>query len=213
MLEKRTMWYYDFEYPTSKPQSVTVFIDTKTNEVEVYDMGDTECYTPREQDHFYNTEEEAFDAMDKRKHELIDMMPTIKAYLNAIDNCKQDEDEDSFFRFNEDDFLGDFAYKVQRYDRYNYTYEDYNNVNHLADLLTDFVQTGFLNIKADSFRREDVERIKWGKKRAEVVLKSGKTIATCNQSEYWFIGRLFGTNHSTFSYTHLDKKEGDDDQD
>ena len=213
MIEKRTMWYYDFEYPTTEPQSATVFIDTKTNKVEVYDVGDCEWYTPREQDHFYNTEEEAFDAMDKRKHELIDMMPTIKAYLNAIDNCKQDADDGSFFRFNEEDFLGDLAYKVRKYDRYNYTSEQYTNVNHLADLLTDFVQTGFLTVKADSFRREDVERIKWGKKRAEVVLKNGKTIATCNQPEYWFIGRVFGTNHSTFSYTHLDKKEGDNDED
>ena len=210
MIEKRTMWYYNFEYPTDTPQSATVFLNSETNEVEVCDIGDdTECYKPSDNYHFYNTEEEAFDAMDKRKRDIIDMMPTIKAYLNAINNFKQDDDEESFFRFEADDYLGDISYKVKEYDRCSYSCKEYDIIEKLADLLTDFVRTGFINIKADSFRREDVERVMWGKKRAEVVLKGGKTIATCNQPEYLFIARVFGSNHSTYSYPHLDKNEGE----
>ena len=65
MIEKRTMWYYDFQYPTTKPMSVTAYLNTETNKVEIYDMGDQECYNPREGDHFYNTEEEVERFLDR----------------------------------------------------------------------------------------------------------------------------------------------------
>jgi hypothetical protein len=139
----------------------------------------------------------------------MDKMPEVKAYLDIMDDVCQDEDENSFFRFKLGDFLGCFAYKVERSNRYSYSSEDYSELDTLIDLLTDYIHTGFLTIRADSFRAEDVERIKWGSKRAEIVLKGGKSVETCNEPERMLIQKLFGRKRSQYSYTHLDKNEGD----
>ena len=58
-------------------------------------------------------------------------------------------------------------------------------------MLTDYIHTVFINIRADSFKLEDVEVVKWGSKRAEIVLKKGKNIQTCNRTEYEFIKRNY----------------------
>lgn len=213
MIEKRTMWYYDFQYPTTKPMSVTAYLNTETNKVEIYDMGDQECYNPREGDHFYNTEEEALDAMDKRKHELIDMMPTIRTYLDAIDNSSQDEDEDSFFRFEKEDYLGDhFAGLIERSRKYYYTYEDHREIEAMFNIMCDIARTGFINIAANSFKREDVDIIKWGKEQVEIALKNGKSVITRNNAEYRVICNLFGSNHSRYYYNYLNNRIKDDNE-
>lgn len=204
MIEKKTMWYYDFAYPEIEPKIASVYVNTDTNKVEVYNTeGDT--YTATTNDRFYNTKVEAFDAMAKRIQELKDMMPTIKDHLNALSNCENDDGKVLGHEYN--DFLGDYGHKVRRYQRYDCTRKEYNDVDTLADLLTDLLRTGFLNVKADSFRRDDVEQIKWGSEHAEAVLKNGKLIKTSNISEYWLLERVFGRNHSSFNYKYLSKEK------
>ena len=159
---------------------------------------------------FYDTKEEAEAGREQIKHELMDKMPEVRAYLNIMDDVCQDEDENSFFRFKLNDFLGCFAYKVEKFNKYSYSDEDYNTLDSLIDLMTDYIHTGFLTIRADSFRAEDVERIKWGSKRAEIVLKGCKNVETSNNAERMLIQKIFGYKRSRFSYTHLDKEEKED---
>ena len=210
MLEKRTMWVVWKNTPQDDPYTATVLIDSESNEVQFF--GNDELYKPNGMQRFYNTEEEAYEGRVQIKHELMDKMPEVKEYLNIMDDVSQDEDENSFFRFKLKDFLGIFAYKVERYNRYCYSSEDYNELDNLVDMLTDYIHTGFLNIRADSFKLEDVEIVKWGSERAEIVLKKGKNIQTCNRTEYEFIKRLFGTSRSGYGYTHLDKEEKEDEK-
>jgi hypothetical protein len=69
MIEKKTMWYYDFAYPDIEPKIVSVYVNTDTNNVEVY-LSEGDTYSATTNDRFYNTKVEAFDAMDKRIQEL-----------------------------------------------------------------------------------------------------------------------------------------------
>ena len=208
MLEKRTMWVNWRNCPQDDPYTVTVLIDSESKEVHFY--GEDELYQPNGLQVFYDTKEEAEAGREQIKHWLMDKMPEVKAYLDIMDDVSQDEDENSFFRFKLGDFLGCFAYKVERYNMYSYTDAEYNTLDSLIDLMTDYIHTGFLTIRADSFRAEDVERIKWGSKRAEIVLKGGKSVETCNEPERMLIQKLFGHKQSHYSYTHLDKEDKDE---
>ena len=205
MLEKRTMWVNWKNSPQNDPYTTTVLIDSESKEVQFY--GQDDLYQPNGLQVFYDTKEEAEAGREQIKHELMDKMPEVKAYLDIMDDVCQDEDENSFFRFKLKDFLGNFAWKIERYNRCRYTEKDYSELDMLVDLLTDYIHTGFLTIRADSFRAEDVERIKWGSKRAEIVLKGGKSVETCNESERIFIQKLFGHKYSRYSYTQLDEDE------
>ena len=205
MLEKRTMWVNWKNSPQDDPYTTTVLIDSESKEVQFY--GEDDLYQPNGLQVFYDTKEEAEAGREQIKHELMDKMPEVKAYLDIMDDVCQDEDENSFFRFKLKDFLGNFAWKIERYNRCRYTEKDYSELDMLVDLLTDYIHTGFLTIRADSFRAEDVERIKWGSKRAEIVLKGGKSVETCNESERIFIQKLFGHKYSRYSYTQLDEDE------
>ena len=199
------MWVNWKNSPQDDPYTTTVLIDSESKEVQFY--GQDDLYQPNGLQVFYDTKEEAEAGREQIKHELMDKMPEVKAYLDIMDGVCQDEDENSFFRFKLKDFLGSFAWKIERYNRCSYTEKDYSELDMLVDLLTDYIHTGFLTIRADSFRAEDVERIKWGSKRAEIVLKGGKSVETCNESERIFIQKLFGHKYSRYSYTQLDEDE------
>ena len=201
------MWVNWKNCPQDDPYTTTVLIDSESNEVQFY--GEDVLYKPNGLQVFYDTKEDAEAGREQIKHELMDKMPEVKAYLDIMDDVCQDEDENSFFRFKLGDFLGCFAYKVERFNRYSYTSEDYDTLDSLVDLMTDYIHTGFLTIRADSFKAEDVERIKWGSKRAEIVLKAGKSIETSNEAERMLIKKIFGYKRSEYSYTHLDKEEKD----
>lgn len=202
------MWVNWRNSPQDDPYTTTVLIDSESKEVQFY--GKDELYQPNGLQVFYDTKEEAEAGREQIKHELMDKMPEVKAYLDIMDEVCQDEDENSFFHFKLRDFLGSFAWKIERYSRCSYTEKDYRELDMLVDLLTDYIHTGFLTIRADSFRTEDVERIKWGSKRAEIVLKGGKSVETCNESERMLIQKLFGHKQSQYSYTHLDKEDKDE---
>lgn len=200
------MWMVSKNYIQDEPEANTVLIDSESGKIEYY--GTDELYEPTKNLVFYNTKEEAEKGREQIKHELMDKMPEVKEYLNIMDDVRQDEDENSFFRFKKEDFLGYFAGRLG--DNGSYARDQWRLYEKLTDMLTDYISTGFVNIKADTFRKEDVERVKWGNQRAEIVLRNGQKIETCNTAEFKFIGRVFGYNHSKFTYKHLDHKEEDE---
>ena len=118
MLEKRTMWVNWRNCPQDDPYTVTVLIDSESKEVHFY--GEEELYQPNGLQVFYDTKEEAEAGREQIKHWLMDKMPEVKAYLDIMDDVCQDKDENSFFRFKLSDFLGCFAYKVERFNKYSF---------------------------------------------------------------------------------------------
>ena len=203
MIEKRTMVYVDFLYPDQQAKATTVIFNTDTQKVELY-MEDDDWYNAQENTHFYNTVEQAEKALDDHKRELIAKMPEVKDYLEAMSNFEPDEDENSPFHFDRKDYLTHSLW-------YN-KYEDYwsererRRLNKENKYLVDIIRTGFMNIYGYSFKIEDVGSIRWGKEKAELVLKNGMSIKTCNENEFNIVGYIFGNNVSKFTYKHLDEE-------
>jgi hypothetical protein len=206
MIEKRTMGYVDFSYPNQKAKAVTVIFNTDTQKVELY-MEDDDWYNACENTHFYDTVEQAEKALDDHKRELIAKMPEVQEYLDAMSNFEPDEDENSPFHFDRQDYLTYSLYH-NKYDD-GWSEQERKRLNKENKYLVNIIRTGFMNIYGYSFKVEDVESIRWGKKKAELVLKNGRQIKTCNEEEYNIVGYIFGNNVSRSTYSHLDEEEKD----
>lgn len=204
MIEKKTMGYVDFEYTCYEAKAVTVIVDSETGKVELYrpNEDEDEWYTPNENDHFYPTVEDAADALMKHKQEMFDKMGEVKNYLDAMDNWKSyGIAEDDPLHFTEKDYL---PYCIQRKGTSeSYWEERYKEVDKTNDYLLGIVRTGFINVKGDSFKVDDIKHIKWGEHKVEIILNDDRIIETGNKTEFNIIEYLFGKNISKFTYTRL----------
>lgn len=201
MYEKKTMWYADFAYPQCEARPVTTMCNCKTGEVELYCQNeDNEWSSPADLDKFYNTVEEANDALEKWKQSLHGKMKETRQYITIMKNWSDGMKEDDPLFFSEDD------YQPYRYSNESYYKKRYNITSDELDLLLNFMRTGFINIHGDSFKKEDVESIKWGKSKAEISLECGKKVETHYESEFVVVGFLFGQNVSCCTYKSLDMK-------
>lgn len=209
MIEKKTMGYVDFEYPNYEAKAVSVVVNSETGNVEIYrpDEDCNEWYTPSKSEHFYPTVDEANAALKKYKQELYDKMGEVKNYLEAMCNWFDNQENDSPLHFEEGDYLP-YAY---RRSTDGYWKEEHDKVDKVNDYLIGIVRTGFVNIKGSSFKVEDVKRIKWGKDKAEIILKDDRKTETGNDSEFTVIQYLFGGNYSGYTYNYLALKTGSDD--
>jgi hypothetical protein len=206
MIEKRTMGYVDFAYPNYDAKTVTVIIEVETGNVELYrpDEDDNSWYTPNETDHFYPTVEDAANALDKHKHELFDKMKEVKQYIEVMSEWRGCEAEGSPLFFKEEDYL---PYQYLGINGNTSYYENrYNEVNKENDYLYGIIRTGFINIKGDSFKTDDVIHIKWGQYKAEIILTDGRRIETGNKVEFTIIKNLYGKNISEYTYPRLNDK-------
>lgn len=205
MIEKRTMGYVDFGFPDIEAQAVTVIIDSETGKVDTYRIRDEWC-TPSETDHFYDTVEKAAEALDEYKHELIAKMKDIRKDLHALSEWEPDEDVNDPFHFNRRDYLP-YSLWAGAYgdeDSWRNLYLEKKKENRY---LRDIIRTGFMNVRGESFRREDVERIAWGMRKVELTLKGGRMVTTCNNTEFEVVCFLFGENSSEYCYKHLNEPE------
>lgn len=210
MIEKKTMGYADFEYPGENAKAVPVFVDSETGEVLLcnpYD-DDDEWHKPGKKDHFYPTVDEANLAIKKFRQELFNMMGQVRDYIETMNNWLGCEDKDSPLHFTEEDYLP-YCNKNKVANKLYYE-QEYYRVNKINFYLSDIIRTGFINIKGDSFKVEDVRHIKWGKKRAKVILTDDRAIETSSEAEFSIIKLLFGTNNSNFTYRSLDAVPKDD---
>ena len=204
MIEKKTMGYVNFEYPGLDAKAVPVFVDSEKGEVLLcnpYDDED-EWYKPSEKEHFYPTVDEANLAIKKLRQEMFNMMGQVRDYIEAMNNWLGGEEEGSPLHFTEEDYLP-YCNKA-RANRNSYYEQEYYRVDKMKNNLSDIIRTGFINIKGDSFKVEDVRHIKWGKNRAEVILTDDRAIETCSGAEFSIIKLLFGMNNSNFTYRSLD---------
>ena len=82
----------------------------------------------------------------------------------------------------------------------------------ICELLTNYIQSGMININAVSFSKESVSHVNWGESAAEIVLKNGQKINTYDSIEFEFVSRVFGGNlrDRTFEGIKTEKEEEDD---
>lgn len=198
------MGYVDFAYPNCEAKAVTVIIEPETGNVELYRPYENDnCWsTPSESEHFYQTVEDAATALDKHKQYLFGKMNEVKQYIEAMNEWVGCEDEGSPLFFKEEDYL---PYSNQRTNsNSDYYQKRYYKISEENAYLYGILRTGFINIKGDSFKKDDVTHINWGKKKAEIILNDGRKMETGNNIEFNIIKKLFGDNVSGFTYTRLD---------
>ena len=82
----------------------------------------------------------------------------------------------------------------------------------ICELLTNYIQSGMININAVSFSKESVSHVNWGESAAEIILKNGQKINTYDAIEFEFVSRVFGGNYGerTFEEIKPEKEEEDD---
>lgn len=207
MIEKKTMGYADFAYPNYESKVVTVIVDSETGKVELYRLYEdgSEWYTPNKYDHFYPTIEDATDALKKHQQEMFDKMGKVKDYIEVMNNWKDNMTDDDPLHFNEEDYLPsrNFSRRIKA----SYWESRFNEVSNINDYLLDIVRTGFINIKGDSFKVKDIKYIKWGEKKAEIILTDDRKIETGNNTEFDIVKFLIGKNNSHYTYTRLNDKD------
>lgn len=204
MIEKKTMGYVDFEYPQYEAVAATVIVDTETGKVETYNQGDDEWYKPDEKDRFYPTLEEANAALMKHKQELYSKMSDVKKYVETMNNWRREQKDEDNLKFEEEDYLPYSNRKTNCDD--SYYRKQLGAAEKENEYLYSIIRTGFINIKGDSFKVDDVEHIKWGELKAELSLTGGRKVETSNDVEFCVIKNLFGKNHSGYTYTRLNEK-------
>lgn len=206
MIEKKTMGYYDMKYPNYEARAVMVMVDSETGKIEVYRYND-EWYDSTDTDRFFNTVEDAEKSCKEFINYLVDRIPEVKSYLESIANLTPPEDEDNPLYFDKSDIVP-YQLRTEKNTYYKDTSEYYEQ---RMNMLMSYVQTGFLNICGTNIRKDDVVRVYWGKKSAELHTKDERTIVTKSKKEYWLVGVLFGKNDSGYTLTRLnDKKEGEE---
>jgi hypothetical protein len=204
MIEKKTMGYVNFEYPGVEAKAVPVFVDSETGEVLLcnpYDEED-EWYKPSEKEHFYPTVDEANLAIKKLRQEMFNMMGQVKDYIEAMNSWVPYVDDDDPLHFTEEDYLP--SRNSSSRSRTPYWEKRFNDVSNINDYLMCIVRTGFINIKGNSFKVEDVRHIIWGKNMAEVILTDDRAIETGSEADFSIIKLLFGKNNSKFTSRRLD---------
>ena len=200
MIEKKTMGYVDFLYPNNEAKAVSVIFNSETGKVEIYrPCEDEEWYEPNEHEHFYPTVDEAIVALEMHKKYLHDQMKRAKQYIKAMNNWLGEEKEDSPLYFTEDDYLPYDNRRTNSNVKY-YREECYREVKK-NKILCNIIRTGFININGETFKKEDVESIKWGKEKAAVILVNKHIVQTYDEAEFGVICLLFGDNYSRRAYS------------
>ena len=207
MIEKKTMGYADFAYPGYEAKVVTVIVDNETGKVELYrpDENESEWYTPNKNEHFYPTIEDATDALKKHKQEMFDKMGEVLNYIEVMNTWQEYMTDDDPLHFTEEDYLP--SRNLSYRSRTPYWEKRFNEVSDINDYLLDIIRTGFINIKGDSFKVKDIKHIKWGEKKAEIILTDDRKIETGNNTEFDIVKFLVGKNNSHYTYTRLNDKD------
>lgn len=206
MIEKRTMGYANFAYPGMEVEPVTVIINTETGKVEIFEVED-EWYPAKETDHFYDTVEQAVNALDDYKRELIGKMEKVKTYLEVMSEWEPDKDENSPFHFDRQDYLTDTLW-CYTYDRDNtLSGRECERLFKENKYIREYIRTGFLNIRGNSFMKNDVIHIRWGKEKAELMTRDGGRVTTCNETEFSIVKMIFGNNTSRHTYNRLNDSD------
>lgn len=170
-----------------------ILIDKQYPKIIILENGD-DLYVSK-QDEIYNSLEAATEAKkewEERVKELIRGTKHNIEILEGLSRCIANPKD-----YIPEHYLNDNYYKSY-YDRY--------------DNLIRYVNTGVLNINAESFTKDSIVEIKWGEDCAEIVLMNGSKVRTYTEQEFDLITDIFGINYSdrVFTDIKLEKDEEDD---
>jgi hypothetical protein len=184
MLEKRQMWLVNGNEPWNKPSKVDILFNTETNSVEMC----TDSYlwhTPGKGDYFFDSESEAKEEHETLRKRLLEKMADVKNYLAIMHNWHYQADAP----FTLKDFLPTCLLP-------NDESQDDEEEGEEKRRLWEYVRTGMICLNAESFRKEDVLRIRFGEDMAELTLRDGHEVLTCDDVEFKFVCDMFGDNVS-----------------
>ena len=142
---------------------------------------------------YYNTKD-AVNARDEYKIEIKQLCAETKSNIKKLEGIWLES-------MTRSDYLPDELLKPTK----NVYYD-------ICELLTNYIQSGMININAVSFSKESVSHVNWGESAAEIVLKNGQKINTYDSIEFEFVSRVFGGNlrDRTFEGIKPEKEEEDD---
>ena len=142
---------------------------------------------------YYNTKD-AVNARDEYKIEIKQLCAETKSNIKKLEGLWLES-------MTRSDYLPDDLLKPTK----NVYYD-------ICELLTNYIQSGMININAVSFSKESVSHVNWGESAAEIVLKNGQEINTYDSIEFEFVSRVFGGNtfDRTFEEIKPEKNEKDD---
>ena len=142
---------------------------------------------------YYNTKD-AVNARDEYKIEIKQLCAETKSNIKKLEGIWLES-------MTRSDYLPDELLKPTK----NVYYD-------ICELLTNYIQSGMININAMSFSKESVSHVNWGESAAEIVLKNEQKINTYDSIEFEFVSRVFGGNYGerTFEEIKPEKNEKDD---
>lgn len=143
----------------------------------------------------YYNKEEAVEARSQYKLEIKELCAETKRNIKKLNGIWLESMTSS-------DYLPDELLNRKSNDEY---YD-------ICELLTNYIESGMININAVSFSKESVSHVNWGETAAEIVLKNGQKITTYDHTEFEFVSRIFGINYRDRFFTEIKpEKEEDDD--
>ena len=142
---------------------------------------------------YYNTKD-AVNARDEYKIEIKQLCAETKSNIKKLEALWLES-------MTRSDYLPDDLLKPTK----NVYYD-------ICELLTNYIQSGMININAVSFSKESVSHVNWGESAAEIFLKNGQKVNTYDSIEFEFVSRVFGGNlrDRTFEGIKPEKEEEDD---
>ena len=142
----------------------------------------------------YYNKEEAVEARSQYKLEIKELCAETKRNIKKLNGIWLESMTSS-------DYLPDELLNRKSNDEY---YD-------ICELLTNYIESGMININAVSFSKESVSHVNWGETAAEIILKNGQKINTYDSIEFEFVSRVFGGNlrDRTFEGIKPEKEEDD----
>ena len=184
MIEKRTMWLLEYSLEVRK---VTALYDTEKGKVicnqYCENVGEVEWYAPFQCEQFFDNEDEAFEARDKRIEELREKMKTCRELINDFETIQPCDD----FEFEPSDYLGDpLAAELN----------EIGSLREKIRLLIPIARSRQFNVNGMTINIDKVEYVLWNHKKATLYMDSGQQVTTHSEAEYFVVKKIFGDNIS-----------------
>jgi len=210
-IEMKTMWLVEANL---RVKEIVAMYDVESGSVvnycqkESYSKGPAngeEWNTPFKYETFYATEEDAVNSRNRQWEEMKQTMPKVMEFIKRMEDMDDDVEEGDQLYFDREEYLGHYANSSD----YIYYRDLYFEEQKISNALLQLLKNGIINVNAVSFRKDDVQYIKWCKVKgrddngnyhkkdyAKIILKDHTHVSTINKIEYEVIKKIFGDNKS-----------------
>ena len=165
---------------------------TLEDDDDLSEMDSYEFYQPNDNDHIFNSRDEAVGFREHLKKTYISKLKEVAPIIEELKYNKNDDID-----------LGQYIDALKPASSY---YADcYNAERKINDLFLMVIRTGFICINAKNIKVSEVVNVEWhrnGNEENYAVLKTkgGDEVKTCNEAEFNAVEYLFGNNTSKRYY-------------